>query len=133
MNIGQANAVMALLHWLIGDTTRTDDQAAAALTLLTVAAGNRLQLPQHPDNALRAVTKVAQMRADLARLQTLPERPSGGGTRLLCPRCGCWWPVSEADPDATLTDVYEHILSTHANEATAVALLLLAEVREEPL
>lgn len=51
---------------------------------------------------------------------------------LMCPQCPHSVEVSEDDPDATLSEMYDHIFSRHANYQRARTDQLLARVREVP-
>ncbi len=51
---------------------------------------------------------------------------------LMCPQCRHSVEVSEEDPDSTLSDMYEHIFSSHADYQRARTEQLLARLREVP-
>lgn len=56
----------------------------------------------------------------------MPELPYALG----CPSCHYYAEVSEEDPDATLSEMREHLFSKHAGYRHEVAMGLLARVRE---
>jgi hypothetical protein len=47
-----------------------------------------------------------------------------------CPRCPYFAEVSEVDPDATLSEMWDHLFSKHADYDRTLVSVLLAEVEE---